>query len=66
MKMTKERFDKLGLGCDKDSCDEHCCGDCEGCEPYEVAPCVDDDRVRAEMTEREYDAFRHNNITVAV
>ena len=63
--ITKERFDELGLGCEKESCIYFQEGECEGNNPYEIAECVDDERLCAEMTVDEYFAYRHNGLTIS-
>lgn len=65
MRISKERFDGLGLGCDRENCiSAH---DCDyKFKRYEVVTCVDDERLREDMTDEEYDAYRHNRLEVAV
>lgn len=62
MKISKERFDELGLGCDRLNC--MFAEDCTPCGQYEIADCVDDERLRMEMTEEEYDAYRHGRLHI--
>lgn len=77
MKISKQRFYELGLGVEKECC--ICCPDCQEKDGVlfcgdmniedaeknlEIAPCLDDERIRMEMTENEYDAYRHNRLTV--
>lgn len=62
MKISIVRFSELGLGCERKTC--ILAEDCKGCEPYEIAPCVDEDRLKCEMTEEEYDAFKHNRLEI--
>lgn len=66
MKITKERFNELGLGCDKDFCEEYGYLECSGCNAYEIAPCLDlyEESLRMEMTDAEYDALRHDRLDV--
>lgn len=70
MKITKERFLELGLGCQTDCeylMEDGKCDYC-GCEcpndPLKEAPCVDEDRLKTEMTYEEYYAWRHNRLNV--
>lgn len=65
MIITKDRFKELGLGCDKSDCifGENC-KYAKRCDTYDIAPCVDEERLKAEMSEAEYDAFRHNKLKV--
>ena len=79
MKITRERYEELGLGIY-----EECCLDCMFCyeangvihcddidipvreaiqKGYEC-PCIDHERLKSEMTEEEYDAYRHNRLEV--
>lgn len=75
MKISKERFDELGLGYDCDMCEA--CIYSEDCKFYHnmikdpnskhqfvIAPCLDESRLKDEMTEEEYDAYCHNRLTV--
>lgn len=77
MKITKQRFNELGLGVDKESCLS--CFDCtkkngvlfcgemniqEAEQNLEYAPCLDEERIREEMTDEEYDAYRHGRLVV--
>ena len=80
MIITRERFNELGLGLDKESCLS--CEDCiEKCGKFycelmpEItidkaisldynAPCLDEERIRFEMTEEEYDAYRHGRLEI--
>lgn len=65
MKITKDRFYELGLGCDKESCVYYQSGDCKGENDFEIAyGCIDEGRLQDDMTEEEYDAFRHNNLII--
>lgn len=61
-KITKQRFRELGLGCEKDGCEF--AGECSGCGEYEIANCVDEERIREEMTSFEYNAYSHNRLVV--
>lgn len=79
-KMTKKRFDELGLGYDFESC--RCCehsikknGELfcsfnstvpikQLMETNYISDCLDDERLRLEMTDEEYDAYRHNRIEI--
>ena len=65
MLITKERFNELGLGCEKEDCIYYQSGECNGIDdPYEIAECVDDERIKEEMTEEEFFEYRHNNLKV--
>ena len=80
LKMKKERFYELGLGYDKEAClscedcvekdgKYYCSSDMNSSieeleKKFTIADCVDEERIRIEMTEEEYDAFRHNRIEV--
>jgi hypothetical protein len=73
MQISQERFNELGLGYDKESCRS-----CENASYCEVAqklfsigyaedifcPSIDEERLQVEMTEEEYDAWRHNGLVV--
>ncbi len=82
--ITKDRYDELGLGIDKESCTDYlfcwnnddkehkglCCDAIpnmtidEAIEAEMDCPNLDNDRLRAEMTDEEYDAWRHNRLRV--
>ena len=75
MRISKERFDELGLGYDRETCEA--CIYSESCKSYHdmikdpnskhqfaIAPCLDESRLKDEMTEEEYDAYCHNRLTV--
>jgi hypothetical protein len=73
MEISRERFNELGLGYDKESCRN--CVDADCCEVAQklfsfgynedpFCPSVDEERLRMEMTEEEYDAWRHNRLIV--
>ena len=65
MLITKERFNELGLGCEKEDCSYYQNGECDGIDdPYEIAECVDNERIKEEMTEEEFFEYRHNNLKV--
>ena len=51
MLIAKERFNELGLGCEKEDCIYYQNGECNGIDdPYEIAECVDNERIKEEMT----------------
>lgn len=78
--MTRERWDELSLGIYKEDCesceycyekDGHFCCDCMSNITIDEAigkdyecPCLDEERLEEEMSEEEYDAFRHNRIVI--
>lgn len=77
MKISKRRFYKLGLGVNKECCLS--CPDCtnkddilfcdemniqEAEKNLEFAPCLDEERIRQEMSDEEYDAYRHGRLEV--
>lgn len=62
MEITKERWNQLGLGCEKEGCELYLAGECHGELPDIIAPCIDPERLKSEMTEEEYDAWRHNRL----
>ena len=77
MEISKQRFYELGLGVDKESCllCEDCkikngkayCGDLDiekVQEDFEFAPCLDEERIRHEMSDEEYDAYRHGKLNI--
>ena len=63
MKISKNRFDELGLGCDKMCIYADKCPDFDR---YEIADCLDEQRLQQEMTDEEYDAYRHNRLEVEI
>lgn len=80
MKITKERYEELGLSLCKDDCEDclNCYNDYNGnlcCDELEKTidkaieeglecPELDKDWLRERMTEEEYDAWRHNRLEV--
>jgi hypothetical protein len=73
-KMPKKRFKELGLGYTKEDC--ACCDYWEDCPIWQelnaIGKCdeifcwgLDEERLAEEMTDAEYDAWRHGCLEVA-
>lgn len=79
MKISRERYNELGLGICRESCEDcELCYEEDGmlmCEEMDVSiddaivndfecPLIDEERLEEEMTEEEYDAYRHNRLEI--
>ena len=81
LQISQNRFKELGLGFDCEacgSCEDSCIINNElhcsqppnisvkdAAENFSICPCVDEERLELEMTEEEYDAYRHGRLTVS-